>query len=206
MLGLGRLARKRNKAVVLLSGGMDSALALAMTCKAVNPQCVHAITFDYGQLNREELTRSEALCAKLGCHWSQVPLEAFGLMAARAGCGTVRGGTNDPHASMLPHKNMVFVSMGLAFAESIGAESVTLGVISTDCFMWDAGKGYFDTLQRLTAIEIRTPLITMSKADIARALEQEGIVIESDTTSCYLHGGCGECPACFVAAQARDGW
>jgi 7-cyano-7-deazaguanine synthase len=205
-------------AVVLLSGGLDSATALAMAQQRGH-EC-HCLSFDYGQRHRVELdcARQVAAAAAVTDHRiAEIDLTVFGGSALTdAGIAVPAAGDHDAGEiplTYVPARNTVFLAFALAFAEVIGASDIVIGVNAVDYSGYpDCRPEYvaaFEAMASLAtraavegtvATRIRTPLIAMTKAEIIRT----GIDLGVDyglTTSCYdpaPEGACGRCDACVL--------
>lgn len=215
----------RPPAVVLLSGGMDSAVVLAHL-RAEGFDC-HALSFDYGQRHRVELERAAELAAALGaaCHRvARIDLRVFGASALTADIAVPKG-RDVEHAqgipvTYVPARNTIFLAHALAMAESIGARDIGIGVNAIDYSGYpDCRPSFVEAFERLANlatragvealergerwVRVRTPLLELSKAAIVRRGRELGVPLER-TISCYdpgAHGEpCGRCDAC----QLRD--
>jgi 7-cyano-7-deazaguanine synthase len=216
-----------SRSVVLLSGGLDSATALAIA-RARGDEC-HTLAFDYGQRHRAELAAATRVSVSLraAAHRElRIGLDAFGGSALTDKSIPVpeRGGSGIP-ITYVPARNTVFLSLALALAEVVDAERIVIGVNFVDYSGYpDCRPEYiaaFQTLARLAtkrgveggALAIEAPLINMSKADIIRRGRELGVDYAL-TVSCYQADGegraCGRCDSCclrregFAAAQVPD--
>lgn len=216
-----------SRSVVLLSGGLDSATALAMAV-ARGDEC-HTLAFDYGQRHRAELAAARQISRerKAASHREvSVSLGSFGGSALTDATLDVPeyGGAGIP-ITYVPARNTVFLSLGLALAEVVAAEKIVIGVNAIDYSGYpDCRPEYiaaFQSLARLATkrgvggetLTIDAPLVALSKADIIRRGSQLGVDY-SMTVSCYQadEGGraCGRCDACrlrregFAAAGVPD--
>lgn len=216
-----------SRSVVLLSGGLDSATALAIA-RARGDEC-HTLSFDYGQRHRVELVAARRVSASLraAAHREmQVSLDVFGGSALTDKSIAVpeHGGAGIP-ITYVPARNTVFLSLALALAEVVDADKIVIGVNHIDSSGYpDCRPEYiaaFQTLAQLAtkrgveggALTIDAPLVTMSKAAIIR----HGIDLGVDytlTVSCYQADdqgrACGRCDSCrlrsegFAAAGVPD--
>lgn len=214
-----------NKAVVLLSGGLDSATVLAM---AVNQgyQCF-ALSFDYGQRHCAELQAAERVAGSFAgvVHKTiQLDLAAFGGSALTDSAIDVPDAEPDSESipiTYVPARNTVFLSLALAWAEVLQADTIFIGVNAVDYSGYpDCRPDFiraFENVANLgtkagveaaaagqTALSIRTPLVDLSKAEIIRA----GIGLGVDyslTVSCYQPDpqgrACGRCDSCYLRRQ-----
>ncbi len=206
-------------AVVLLSGGLDSATVLAIARE--QGYALHALSFRYGQRHQYELTRAKQLAEAAGARHLifDVDLSQFGGSALTADIDVPKHTSAEEIGSEIPvtyvpARNTVFLSLSLAYAESIQANDIFLGVNALDYSGYpDCRPEYIDAFTRLAnlatkagvdgedAIRIHTPLIHWTKAQIiARGIELG--VDYSLTTSCYdpQQDGqpCRHCDACLL--------
>lgn len=192
----------RTSAVVLLSGGLDSAVALAETAKTHR---TFALLVDYGQRNGDvELVAARKLAGHFGVVAVGVRVEfpsGARALAQRGGDGV------SPH--YVPGRNAVLVSLALSSAESLHAERVVIGVTAEDRHGFpDCRPGYFAAWRSLASVgmarspEIVTPLASLSKGDVVRRAVALSVPLDL-TWSCYAAGPapCRTCGACVVRAR-----
>lgn len=212
-----------NKAVVLLSGGLDSFVAAALAREA--GLRLYALTVDYGQRHRIELDSARAIAASLGVERHVVlPLDltAFGGSALTAGDIAVPkdgvGATGEAGIPItyVPARNTIFLSLTLGFAEVTGAQDIFIGVNALDYSGYpDCRPEFIAAFQAMAAlatragvegapVRINTPLQYMTKADIAREAARLGIDAGL-SWSCYDPTAdgrhCGQCDACRLRAK-----
>ena len=212
---------EQNKApaVVLLSGGLDSATVLAIALSA-GYQC-YALSFRYGQRHALELERASALARRLGAAQHTVvdiDLRQFGGSALTGDIevpkdrSTAEMGQGIP-VTYVPARNTIFLSFALAFAEVVGASDIFIGVSAVDYSGYpDCRPGFikaFETLATLATkagsdgskMTIHAPLISMSKAETIGEGLRLGVNY-AITHSCYdpRQGGrsCGRCDSCLL--------
>jgi 7-cyano-7-deazaguanine synthase len=216
-------------AVVLLSGGLDSTTALAIA-RSRGFTC-HALTVRYGQLHAVEVEASRRVAAALGAAQHRVleldlaPLAASALTRADVAVPKDRsldeiGAPGDVPATYVPARNTVLLGLALAWAETLGAHDLFLGVNVLDASGYPDCRAEFvaafETLANLGThrgpFRVHAPLIEMTKAEIIRA----GLALGVDyaiTHSCYdpvMGAACGRCDACqlrrkgFVEAGVAD--
>jgi 7-cyano-7-deazaguanine synthase len=211
---------KYKKGVILLSGGIDSAVALWIA-KSITQE-LHAISFDYGQTHKKELycAGEIAKIANVKSHrivdiklneWTkssltdkQLPMET-GLLK----------GKEIPH-TYVPARNMVFLSIAASFAEAISASDIYIGVTQidhagyVDCrkdFIYAMqiaiNKGTVSGTEKQTPIIIHAPLIDKTKTEIISIAQKLGVPLEQ-TWTCYKGEKmpCGTCYSCLVRANA----
>jgi 7-cyano-7-deazaguanine synthase len=215
------------RAVVLLSGGLDSATVLAIA-KDRGYDC-YTIGFDYGQRHRAEIVAAERVAAALGATAHRVfsiPIGQFGGSALTDADIDVPddGGEGIP-VTYVPARNTVFLSLGLAWAEVLDAEAIFIGVNAVDYSGYpDCRPEFIDAFQALTRVatkqgvegrpvRIEAPLIDMSKAEIVLRGTALGVDYAL-TVSCYRADeagrACGQCDSCrfrkqgFAAAGLKD--
>jgi len=211
------------RAVVLLSGGLDSATTLALAVREGFE--VHALTIDYGQRHRMEVDRARALAPSLGARSHRVlhldmtypgssALTDPGIPVPRSRTEAEMGSGIPP--TYVPARNTVLLALALSWAETLEARDLFIGVNAVDYSGYpDCRPAFlraFETLARVstragiegTAFRIRAPLMDLSKGEIVRKAVELGVDL-SVTFSCYdpAPGGtpCGECDACLLRAR-----
>ena len=206
------------RAVVLVSGGMDSAVTLAMA-RAQGFTC-HALSVAYGQRHVSELAAAARVARTLGAVEHKtvtVDLRSIGGSALTADSIAVpeRGGEGIP-ATYVPARNTIMLSIALGWAEVLGAGDIFCGVNAVDYSGYpDCRPEFIDAFARLanlatkagvegTAMRVHAPLIRLSKGEIVR----EGVRLGVDfaaTVSCYQADAaglaCGRCDACRLREQ-----
>jgi 7-cyano-7-deazaguanine synthase len=202
------------KAVVLLSGGVDSATTLAMA-RADGWLC-HALTFDYGQRHRVELEAAKNVAASLTVEEHLVvrlDLRGIGGSALTSDMEVPKTGvTEDIPVTYVPARNTIFLSFALGWAEALGAADIFIGATAVDYSGYpDCRPGYLRAFEEMANLatkagveggvrfRIHAPLIEMSKADIIRKGRELGLDY-SLTWSCYDPSPdgspCGQCDSC----------
>ena len=209
------------RAVLLLSGGLDSYTAGAIAAR--DGYELFALTVRYGQVHAREVDAARRVAAALGVSRHvelQVDLAGFGG-SALVGAGPIPkdrdvSAAHDIPSTYVPARNTVFLSLALAWAETVGAEAIVLGVNALDYSGYpDCRPEYLEAFERLAALatkagvegrrlKILAPLIAMSKAGIIRA----GLALDLDyglTHSCYDPSPdgrpCGRCDSCLLRAK-----
>lgn len=207
------------KAVVLLSGGLDSATCLAF---AINEGYdAMALTFRYGQRHAVEIECAKRIADRRGVKVHKVidlDLRIFGGSALTDDIPVPKGRSlseiqSDIPITYVPARNTIFLAYALAFAELAAASHIFIGVNALDYSGYpDCRPEFIAAFERLanlatkSAVEgcrivIHTPLINMTKADIIRLGIRLGVDY-SLTSSCYDPGSdgmpCGRCDACFL--------
>lgn len=209
------------RAVVLLSGGLDSATVLAIA-KADGYDC-HTISFDYGQRHRAELAASAVLSEKLGAIEHKViniDLTAIGGSALTDTSIAVPEQEQEGiPVTYVPARNTVFMSIALGWAEVLEAEAIFVGVNAVDYSGYpDCRPEYIDAFEKMAnlatksgveghPLTIATPLIDLSKQDIIK----RGTALGVDyglTVSCYQADdkgrACGQCDSCRFRRQGFE--
>ncbi len=213
------MADKPGKAVVLLSGGLDSATILAMARKD-HFQCI-ALSFDYGQRHRIELAAARRVADAGGAIEHRILTLPIGELGGSALTDTA---IDVPDASesegipitYVPARNTIFLSMALGLAEITGSRDIYIGANAVDYSGYpDCRPEFIATFERLANLatregvegdgfRIRAPLIDMSKAEIIRAGIELGVDY-SLTVSCYNPSteglACGICDSCRLRAN-----
>jgi 7-cyano-7-deazaguanine synthase len=215
-------ASRKGEAIVLLSGGLDSATTAAWAL--AEGYSVSAISFDYGQRHRIELQAAKAVANDLGIsdHITlAIDLAAFGgsaLVDQSIAIPKNRSEdviSNGIPVTYVPARNTVFLSLALALAETRNASSIILGVNSIDYSGYPDCRpeflNAFESLANLatksgvegTHLTVLAPLVSLTKPEIIRL----GLSLHVDyglTTSCYdpKESGqpCGECDSCLIRA------
>ena len=212
---MSRSAKPKLRAVVLFSGGLDSATCLAQA-HADGCAC-HALSFDYGQRHRAELAAAQAITAQTPwvVEHKCVRID-FDNMGGSALTDDRIAVPETPEegipATYVPARNTVFLSIALGWAEVLGAQAIYIGVNAVDYSGYpDCRPEFIAAFERLAhlatraavekglKIKVRTPLQHLSKAQIIQAGSRLGIDY-SKTVSCYRADGygraCGVCDAC----------
>ena len=210
-------------AVVLLSGGLDSSTVLAIAReRGFKP---FALSFSYGQRHVQELAAAQAVARTQGAAKhvvAKIDLREFGGSALTADIDVPKGRSADDMAhgipiTYVPARNTVFLSFALAWAETLGASDIFIGVNALDYSGYpDCRPEYiaaFEAMANLATkagvegaqkLKIHAPLMMMNKAQIV----QEGLrlgVDHAQTSSCYDPGAdgqpCGACDSCVLRAK-----
>lgn len=212
------VANKAAKAIVLLSGGLDSATVLAMAQQA--HQCI-AVSFDYGQRHRVELTAANRVAEAGGAIEHRVLTLPIGELGGSALTDTTiavpeANESEDIPVTYVPARNTIFLSMALGLAEVTNARNIYIGANAVDYSGYPDCRpefiAAFENLANLATREgvegegfrIRAPLINMSKADIISTGLELGVDY-SLTISCYNPStdgqACGVCDSCCLRAD-----
>lgn len=204
------------KAVVLLSGGLDSTTCLAIA-KNQGYDC-YTLSFDYGQKHRAELEAAKNISRKLSATKHEIVNLSIGSLGGSALTDKdidvpVYTGSSEIPVTYVPARNTVFLSIALGWAEILNAESIFIGVTAIDYSGYpDCRPEYIDAFQKManlatkTGVEgkpivIETPLIKLSKSEIIQ-IGNELSVDYSLTVSCYSANNegeaCGHCDSCAL--------
>ncbi|MCA9402627.1 MAG: 7-cyano-7-deazaguanine synthase QueC [Candidatus Omnitrophica bacterium] len=205
------------KAIVLLSGGLDSATILYMAkADGFRP---HGLIFDYGQRHNKEIDHARRIAREAKCAYEVVtfrlPWQGSSLLDKRKKLPvrkTIKP-TEIP-STYVPARNIIFLSFAMSYAEAVKAEAVYIGANAIDysgypdcrpdfmrAYESAARKGMKAGVQG-RSIKIHAPLIKMTKADIIRAGMELGVPYQH-TWSCYrgLKRSCGTCDSCVLRAK-----
>ena len=215
-------SQQTKPAVVLLSGGLDSAVSLAVA-RSEGYRC-HALSFDYGQRHRVELAAAARVAERLGAHEHKVikvDLRAVGGSALTADIDVPRGRAEEEiergiPVTYVPARNLIFLSIAAGYAEVIGAEDLFTGVNAVDYSGYpDCRRPFINAFERAVVLgtkagaegarfRVHTPLETLSKADIIRLGMKLGVDY-AITSTCYAPGlqdgrdiACGTCDSCLI--------
>ena len=210
-----------DRAVVLVSGGLDSATVLAIA-KHEGYAC-HAMSFDYGQRHGVELVAARRVADALGAvehRVVKVDLAAFGGSALTDPALVVpEVPTTGIPITYVPARNTVFLALALAWAETLAARHLFIGVNAVDYSGYpDCRPAFIAAFERLAnlatrigvegeRIEIHTPLIDLTKAEIIRRGTELGVEFAA-TVSCYQPNpngeACGRCDSCRIRRAGFD--
>jgi len=187
-------------AVVLASGGLDSAVCLALARR--DGGAVLALGIDYGQRNRIELDRLPQVAARLGAETLIVPLD----MRAWAPAGLVDTGTpaSDASSNYVPGRNLAFLGVAASVAEARGADRVYIGATAADFHHPDCTPAFLHAFSDALAAgmkcppALRTPLLALNKSQIVLLALETGVPMDL-TWSCH---GSGPLP-CTVCSPCR---
>lgn len=210
----------KKKAVVLLSGGLDSTTVLAMALKEGYEPIT--LCFDYGQRHRVEMEKSRVLSRKMGAleHKEvKIDLRQFGGSALTDDIDVPKGRSEDEITgeipiTYVPARNTIFLSFCLAAAEAAGVEDIFIGVTAVDYSGYpDCRPEYIQAFEQMANLatkagvegtskfKIHTPLIKMTKAEIIKKGLELGVDY-SLTHSCYHPDAnghpCGQCDTCLL--------
>ena len=214
------------EALVLFSGGQDSTTCLGWS---LNRYPTQAIRFMYGQTHLIELEQATEICLSLGVKHHIIDVSFFaGIVDSALTSG---GDVNKKHdrikdlpASFVPNRNAFFITIAHALAQKLGIELLIGGMSQEDFSGYpDCREIFIDKMVKAlnlgssVDINIQTPLMFLSKAEIFYLAEREKILnmVLEDSHTCYNGNrekryewgyGCGECPACKLRAKGWDAY
>ena len=206
------------KAIVLLSGGLDSATALYWALLIKKWSC-RARSFDYGQRHRREVFAAEAVARAAGVTVEKVrfslPWGGSSLLGDKGRLpvhSPGRIGKGSIPSTYVPARNTIFLSFALSWADAMGVGNIVIGANALDFSGYpDCRPDYYDAFQKTARLGTRlgaearrppriwTPLLRMNKEDIVRLGARLGVPFEK-TWSCYAGGSrpCGICDSCVL--------
>jgi 7-cyano-7-deazaguanine synthase len=214
--GLRHLSQKGSKAVVLLSGGMDSCVCAALAARDHNAAALHV---SYGQRTEAREQQSfQAICDRLRIHDRLIiKNEALGMIGGSAltdesiAVPRAEAVGHDIPITYVPFRNAHFLAAAVSWAEVLGAQKVYIGAVEPDSSGYpDCRPAYYKAFNEVVKagtkegnIEIVTPLIAMRKAEIVRLGLELGVPFDL-TWSCYSHAdqACGVCDSCVLRLRA----
>jgi 7-cyano-7-deazaguanine synthase len=211
-----------NKAVILLSGGVDSATLLAYVKQRLEVEYIVALSFVYGQKHSKELdcAKWQAEAAHVADHRT-LDISFYGDLT-RGGSALTDGDIEVPDLkdvkpddrmqplTYVPNRNMVFLSLAAAFAEAQGITDVFYGAQAQDEYgYWDCSQDFVKrmndvlSLNRKGKVKVRAPLAGMSKTEVVKIGLELGVDYDH-TWTCYRGGAepCGTCPSCVERIRA----
>jgi 7-cyano-7-deazaguanine synthase len=214
--GLNHLSQKGLKAVVLLSGGMDSCVCASLAARDQDAAALHV---SYGQRTEAREQQSfQAICDRLRIHDRLIiKNEALGMIGGSAltdesiAVPRAEGVGHDIPITYVPFRNAHFLAAAVSWAEVLGAQKVHIGAVEPDSSGYpDCRPAYYKAFNEVVKagtkegnIEIVTPLIAMRKAEIVRLGLELGAPFDL-TWSCYSHAdqACGVCDSCVLRLRA----
>jgi len=204
------------KRVLILSGGMDSVTLLYKLVKEVGRQSVYALTLNYGQRHVKEIEYSKWNCEHLGVNHLIIDITSIAPVlkgsALTDNLEVPDGNYADKNmkVTVVPNRNMIFLSLAIAYAVSLGAEEVYYGAHTGDHAIYpDCRPIFIEKMNAAAAIanyepvKIVTPFSTMDKGDIVKLGTKLGVPYEH-TWTCYkgLEKACGTCGSCTERLEA----
>lgn len=206
---------KNKKAVVLLSGGLDSATVLYLAKKkGYNIIC---LIFDYGQRHRKEILAAKKIAGKAGCRFNVIkfslPWKGSSLLDKKASLPrnrSLKTISEKIPSTYVPARNTLFIAFALSCAEAVGAKTIFIGANAIDFSGYpDCRNEYFKVYNKLIEkgtragdIKIEAPLIKMTKAEIIKTGMKLKVPYEL-TWSCYSGGNepCLVCDSCLLRTR-----
>lgn len=203
------------KAVVLLSGGLDSSTALFLAKK--KGYKVNCLVFDYGQRHKKEIISAKKIAVAAGCKYKiikiRLPWKGSSLLEKKSKLPERKKIKGIP-STYVPARNLIFLSFALSFAESQKAQAIFIGANQIDYSGYpDCRKEFYQALKNVIkkgtkagvegkSVNILTPLINKTKSEIIKLGMNLGVPYQL-TWSCYLGGKlpCGKCDSCKLRAK-----
>ncbi len=211
------------RAVVLLSGGLDSTTLLHYVIKKLGYDEIHALTVLYGQKHQREIEMADWQCNHLAevVDWKTIDIALLSELVEGASALTDDNievpalDTLDQDAltqppTYVPNRNMIMLSLAAAYAESKGCEEIFYGAQAQDEYgYWDCTQEFIDrindvlNLNRRNKVLIRAPFVNLRKSE-ELAIGLELGIDYAHTWTCYRGGekACGECPTCVERLKA----
>jgi 7-cyano-7-deazaguanine synthase len=210
----------RRQAIILLSGGLDSAVTLYLAKKKFKCFC---LVFDYGQRHKKELNSAKRIAKVARCPleiikiklpWKGSSLLDRKIIIPKFASSPVRGFTGNIPSTYVPARNIIFLSFALSYAEALKAQAIFIGAHIQDYSGYpDCRPEFYRAFSKIIAtgtktgierrnIQIKTPLIYKNKSEIIR-IGRELKVPFALTWSCYRGGKypCGKCDSCYFRAR-----
>jgi len=207
-----------SKAVVPISGGLDSSVILSIVARAASE--IYAITFDYGQKHRKEIQFAGFQLINYDTIEQHKILDIQFFKKIANTSSLTNNNIKVAHTkdvlgdaqpvNYVPFRNMMMLSIACSYAESVGAETVYHGsaLVDSQAGYWDGSAEFLEQINHLTAlnrknrIKIEAPLINLSKKEIIRLGLDNGVRFE-ETWTCYegKDKACGYCTACSSRIQ-----
>jgi 7-cyano-7-deazaguanine synthase len=207
-----------SKAVVVMSGGMDSAIAARLTVEKLGAENVHALSFFYGQKQSIELEKAQINSKKLGITKHTIVDISFLGDMVRGVSSNISGGLEmptikdilgDPQpVTYVPNRNAILLMIAASYAEANGIDLVVTGLQAQDEYSyWDTTPSFVSAVNNLLSqnrqkkIRVHAPFMGKNKAEELKLLQElDGNVDLTKTTiTCYNPAGdvsCGKCPSC----------
>jgi 7-cyano-7-deazaguanine synthase len=200
---------KKEKAVVVFSGGQDSTTCLFWALK--NFSEVATVTFDYGQRHSAEIECARKIAEELNVSFKVLDMTLINQLSANALTRDdidVSAQEGELPSTFVPGRNLLFLSFAAVYADAIGAHQLITGVSQTDFSGYPDCRDTFIKSLNVTLnlamdkqFVIHTPLMWLDKADVWQLSDDLGALdfVQEKTLTCYNgipSTGCGECPAC----------
>lgn len=209
---------KKEKAIVVFSGGQDSTTCLFWAKERFEE--IEAVTFDYGQRHRLEIDCAKVIAEELGIQHHILDMSLLNQLAPNALTRQdikVKDGENgELPSTFVPGRNLLFLSFAGVLASQVGAKHIVTGVCETDFSGYPDCRDVFIKSLNVTlnlsmddSFVIDTPLMWLNKAQTWELADQLGALefVRQRTLTCYngvIADGCGECPACKLRNKGLD--
>ncbi|MEA0554662.1 7-cyano-7-deazaguanine synthase QueC [Lysinibacillus irui] len=209
---------KKEKAIVVFSGGQDSTTCLFWAKERFKE--IEAVTFDYGQRHRLEIECAKVITEELGVKHHILDMSLLNQLAPNALTRQdieVKDGENgELPSTFVPGRNLLFLSFAGVLASQVGAKHIVTGVCETDFSGYPDCRDIFIKSLNVTlnlsmndSFVIDTPLMWLNKAQTWELADQLGALefVRERTLTCYngvIADGCGECPACNLRKKGLD--
>ncbi|GGG06483.1 7-cyano-7-deazaguanine synthase QueC [Paenibacillus abyssi] len=208
---------KKDKAIVVFSGGQDSTTCLFWAMERFNE--VEAVTFNYGQRHKQELECAAGIAAELGVKHHILDMSLLNQLAPNALTRTdvaIEAKEGELPSTFVDGRNLLFLSFAAVLAKQSGAKHIVTGVCETDFSGYPDCRDVFIKSLNVTLnlsmdypFVIDTPLMWLDKAQTWELADQLGAFefVRSRTLTCYngiIADGCGECPACVLRRNGLD--
>lgn len=209
---------KKEKAIVVFSGGQDSTTCLFWALKRFEE--VIAVTFDYNQRHKTEIDCAINITQELGIVHHILDMQLLNQLApnalTRVDIDVTDGEEGELPSTFVPGRNLLFLSFAGVVASQVGAKHIITGVCETDFSGYPDCKDIFIKSLNVTlnlAMDkqfiIHTPLMWINKAETWKLADELGALdfVRTKTLTCYngiIAEGCGECPACKLRKRGYD--
>ncbi|MDH5162456.1 7-cyano-7-deazaguanine synthase QueC [Heyndrickxia oleronia] len=214
----GVVKLKKEKAIVVFSGGQDSTTCLFWALKRFEE--VIAVTFDYNQRHKTEIDCAINITQELGIVHHVLDMNLLNQLAPNAltrdDIDVRDGEEGELPSTFVPGRNLLFLSFAGVVASQVGAKHIIIGVCETDFSGYPDCKDIFIKSLNVTlnlAMDkqfiIHTPLMWINKAETWKLADELGALdfVRAKTLTCYngiIADGCGECPACKLRKRGYD--
>ncbi|MDM5360215.1 7-cyano-7-deazaguanine synthase QueC [Peribacillus sp. ACCC06369] len=210
--------KKKEKAVVVFSGGQDSTTCLFWAMERYEQ--VEAVTFDYNQRHSLEIECAQKIANELGVHHHILDMSLLNQLApnalTRSDIAVEDGEDGELPSTFVPGRNLLFLSFAGVLASQIGAKHIVTGVCETDFSGYPDCRDVFIKSLNVTlnlsmdqSFVIDTPLMWLNKEETWELADQLGAFdfVREKTLTCYngiISDGCGDCPACKLRKKGLD--
>ncbi|MFY0782689.1 7-cyano-7-deazaguanine synthase QueC [Peribacillus simplex] len=210
--------KKKEKAVVVFSGGQDSTTCLFWAMERYEE--VEAVTFDYNQRHSLEIECAQKIANELGVNHHILDMSLLNQLApnalTRSDIAVEDGEEGELPSTFVPGRNLLFLSFAGVLASQIGAKHIVTGVCETDFSGYPDCRDVFIKSLNVTlnlsmdqSFVIDTPLMWLNKEETWELADQLGAFdfVREKTLTCYngiISDGCGDCPACKLRKKGLD--